>query len=100
VASKCKDKLRVMICTSLYRIEGDIHLTPSSRVTDLLNVNAKDFMPVTDAVFYHPYENTVFARTEYTAVNRESILMLFPLGAEPFKGRPGSSETSGGGPGI
>ena len=77
-----KDKVRVVICTSLYRIEGDMYVLPGSRLTDIMNVKAKDFIPVTNAVFYHPYESKVFAKMGFAVVNRDSILMIFPIEEE------------------
>lgn len=78
-----KDKVRVCVCTSLYRIVGDMYVLPGSRITDIMNVKAKDFIPVTNAVFYHPYEGRAFAQVAYTAVNRDSILMVFPTDEGP-----------------
>lgn len=75
-----KDKIRVTICTSLYRIEGEMYILPDSRLTDLMNVKAKDFLPITDVTFSHPYENRVFAKVDFAVINRDSVLAIFPVG--------------------
>lgn len=89
-----KERIRVTICTSLYRIEGEMYMLPGSRLTDLMNVKAKDFLPVTDVTFYHPYENKVFAKVDFAVVNRDSVLAIFPVGQQarggedPDEGEP------------
>jgi uncharacterized RmlC-like cupin family protein len=84
-----KDKIRVMVCTSLYRIEGEMYVLPGSRLTDIMNVKAKDFIPITNAVFRHPYDNKVFSKSSFTVINRDSILMIFPV---EDTGAPGPDE--------
>lgn len=74
-----KQKIKVTMCTSLYRIEGDLYILPDSRLTDLMNVKVKDFLPVTDVTFYHPYENRVFAKVDFAVVSRDSVLAIFPM---------------------
>ena len=74
-----KDRIRVTICTSLYRIEGEMYVLPDSRLTDMMNVKAKDFLPITDVTFYHPYENRVFAKVDFAVVNRDSVLAILPM---------------------
>jgi len=75
-----KDKLKVMVCTPLYRVEGVIHLLPGSRLTDIINIKAgKDFIPITDAKVYAATNDKVLYQTDFVSINRESIIMLFPL---------------------
>ncbi|MDI6892042.1 MAG: hypothetical protein QMD08_03480 [Actinomycetota bacterium] len=74
-----KTKMRVVICTSLYRVEGDMYLVPGSRLTDIVNVKTKDFFPITDAKILSPIEDEVLYTLDFVAVNREEIIMIFPL---------------------
>ncbi|MDP3014265.1 MAG: hypothetical protein Q8M92_08500 [Candidatus Subteraquimicrobiales bacterium] len=75
-----KEKVRVVICTSLYRIEGDMYILQGSRLTDMVNVKVKDFFPITDAKILSPTEDKVLYTVPYVAVNREDIIMIFPFG--------------------
>ncbi len=43
-----RERVRVVIYTLSCRIIGDLHIIPQSRLTDMLNVKAKDFFPLTD----------------------------------------------------
>ncbi len=74
-----KTKMRVVICTSLYRVEGDMYLVPGSRLTDIVNVKTKDFFPITDAKILSPTEDKVLYTLDFVAINREEIIMIFPL---------------------
>lgn len=74
-----KDRVRVVIMTDTLRIEGDMHVLVGSRLTDMLNSKAKDFLAITDAVVTPALKDEVFYRTGYIAVNRESVRCLFPL---------------------
>jgi len=78
-----KNKLKVMVCTSLYRVEGDMYLLPGSRLTDIVNVKTgKDFIPITNAKIYSSDKDKVLYEVEFVSINRESILMIFPLEGE------------------
>lgn len=74
-----KDKIRVMIVTSDFRIEGDIHILVGSRLTDALNSKAKDFFAITNTRIMRVCDDTVLYEPSYIAINRDSIACLFPL---------------------
>ncbi len=74
-----KEKIRVVVYTLSYRIEGDMHIIPGSRLTDILNVKAKDFIPFTDVKILAPQEDVVIHESSYAAVLRDSIIMIAPL---------------------
>lgn len=76
-----KDKVRVLIATDKYRIEGDMHILSGSRLTDALNSKAKDFLAITDAKVFDLDGDAPLYEPEYIAVNRESISAIFPLEA-------------------
>ena len=74
-----KDRIRVTIATTMYRIEGDMHVLSGSRLTDALNSKAKDFLAITDAKVYDLTGNQLLFEPSYLAVGRESITMVFPM---------------------
>jgi hypothetical protein len=74
-----KDRVRVMIVTDIYRIEGFLHILTGSRLTDALNSKSKDFLAVTDANIYSIGSDELVYSPEYIAVNRESIACIFPI---------------------
>ncbi len=46
---RSKDRVRVMVITGAFRIEGEMHVLVGSRITDALNSKTKDFLALTDA---------------------------------------------------
>jgi len=74
-----KQKIRVMMCTSLYRIEGDMYIIPGSRLTDTFNVKTHDFFPLTNVKIMHSLEDKVFYELSFATVHRDSILLVFPV---------------------
>lgn len=77
-----KDKIRVMIVTNGFRIEGDLHILGGSRITDALNSKAKDFFALTDAKVYPLGVDEAMWEPSYLAINRDSMACLFPLEEE------------------
>lgn len=73
-----KDKVRVIIITDHFRIEGDMHVLAGSRLTDALNSKAKDFMAVTSAALYSLSDGMLAYEPSYVAVNRDAIMAIFP----------------------
>ena len=74
-----KDRIRVMIITNGFRIEGVIHILVGSRLTDALNSKSKDFFAITDARILRIDDDTILYEPGYIAINREAISCLFPL---------------------
>jgi hypothetical protein len=74
-----KDRVRVMIVTNGFRIEGDFHVLAGSRLTDALNSKAKEYFAITDAKVYGIGEDQVLFTPPYVAVNRASIACIFPI---------------------
>jgi hypothetical protein len=62
-----------------WRIEGQVHVLAGSRLTDSLNSKAKDFIAVTDAVIYDATTGRKLFDPDYVAVNRDSIIAVFPV---------------------
>ena len=74
-----KDRVRVVIATSVYRIEGEMYVLSGSRLTDALNSKAKDFFAITDAKIYDLNTAELLYEPSYLAVNRDAITVIFPL---------------------
>lgn len=74
-----KDRLRVVVVTATYKVEGDIHLLAGSRLTDALNSKAKDFFALTGASVYRLSDDKLMYEPSYLAVNREAIDCIFPV---------------------
>ena len=74
-----KDRVRVVIISAEYRVEGDFHLLAGSRLTDSLNSKSKDFFAVTDAKVYLPGGDSPLYSPSYIAVNRSSIAAILPI---------------------
>jgi hypothetical protein len=74
-----KDRVRVVIITAEFRVEGDFHLLAGSRLTDSLNSKSKDFFAVTDAKVYQPGADAPMYSPSYIAVNRASIAAILPI---------------------
>ncbi len=74
-----KEQIRVMIATTVYRIEGQMHVIEGSRLTDALNSKSKDFFAVTDATVFALSGDQPLWNAGYVAVNRESIALIVPL---------------------
>jgi len=74
-----KEKIRVIIGTSAYRIEGDVHILAGGRLTDLVNVKAKDFWAITNAIIRSVTDDKVLYKIGYGVVARDDIIFLFPI---------------------
>lgn len=77
-----KEKIRVVMCTSLYKIEGDIYIAPGSRITDMFNVKTHDFFPLTNAKVKDNLDDKVIFSKDYLTVHRDAIVMVFPADDE------------------
>ena len=73
-----KDRVEVIIATSVYRIEGEMYVLAGSRLTDALNSKAKDFFAITDARVFDVNSGKLLYEPEYIAVSRASIVAIFP----------------------
>ncbi len=74
-----KNKLRVAVYTGEFWLEGDVHILPGSRLTDALNVKAKDFLAFTDVKILEHNSGKILYAVDYAAVNRAEIKIIFPI---------------------
>jgi hypothetical protein len=74
-----KTTFKVIIYTQANKIFGTIHTMPGDRLIDFMNSKAADtFVVVTDASVYSLPEENLIQSTEYFAINRQAIMMIFP----------------------
>ena len=71
-----KDRKQVIIYTNNHRIEGEIYLVADSRLTDELNVRAKEFFAVKNAKVYSLHGDTFMHSVDFLTVNKNSIEMV------------------------
>lgn len=73
-----KDKVRVVVLTERFRMEGEMHVLAGSRLTDALNSKAKDFIAITNVEVYSLSDGLLAYEPEYVAINREAVVAIFP----------------------
>ncbi|MCL5772938.1 MAG: hypothetical protein M1536_00965 [Firmicutes bacterium] len=71
-----KEKLPVIILTTTYRLEGEMHVVPGGRLLDEIN-KERDFIPITNATVYDA-TGEVVDTLDFIAVNKTLILMMAP----------------------
>jgi hypothetical protein len=74
-------KERVFIETERHRIEGTLTLARDgyrSRVSDFLNANDRDFIPLTDCVVELIHGDAPGTSHEFIAVSRRHIVIAIP----------------------
>jgi hypothetical protein len=76
-----KKPVTVLIQTSQYRIQGQIHVRQDSRLKDELN-DPEIFLAVTDAAVYDNNGNELYS-SNFITVNRAQIIFIIP--AEEIK---------------
>jgi tetratricopeptide (TPR) repeat protein len=74
-----KDQIEATVVTDRHKIEGRLHLYQNSRLSDLLNMdmNKRDFIPVTDAVIYDLGSGELVQELPFLALNRRFIVMVY-----------------------
>lgn len=68
------DREQVMVFTPIHRIEGDVHLSSTQRLSDRLN-QAKEFLPITSARVY-ALDGRLLYETDVVMVNKAHIVMM------------------------
>lgn len=73
-----KEKVQVTIFTEHHRIDGEVHVQPSGRLSDFFNLSDKPFIPLTNATVYKISDGTVVSKVEFLTINKNSISLAFP----------------------
>jgi len=74
-----KEKVKVVVYTDEWRVEGDLHILSTSRLTDALNAPGKDFLAMTDATVYDSRTGAEVTRTKFLDVNRTKIAVVYTV---------------------
>jgi hypothetical protein len=75
-----KERLMVVLVTQDYRVEGEVHLQPASRLTDFVNNKTEEhFIAVTNAEVISLSRQEAVSKVEYLALNKSDIIMVYPL---------------------
>jgi hypothetical protein len=68
------DREQVMIFAMHHRVEGDLHLPATTRLSDRMN-QAKDFLPITNAKIYS-LDGQLLYSTGVVMVHKTHVVML------------------------
>jgi len=72
-----KEKIPVILLTTSYRLEGEMHVVPGGRLLDEIN-KERDFLPVTNATVYDISGETPLDTLDFIAVNKSLVVMVAP----------------------
>ena len=72
-----KERIPVILLTSSYRVEGEMHVVPGGRMLDEIN-KERDFVPVTNATIYEISGETPLDSLDFIAINKNLIVMVAP----------------------
>jgi len=72
-------KVKVVVLTAEWRLEGDLHISEGGRATDALNAHEKEFLVITDARIYCTATGGLLAETKFVDVNRMAVLMVYQV---------------------
>ncbi len=72
-----KEKIPVILLTTTYRLEGEMHVVPGGRLLDEIN-KERDFIPITNATVYDISGEAPLDTLDFIAVNKTLIVMVAP----------------------
>jgi len=72
-----KEKIPVILLTTTYRLEGEMHVVPGGRLLDEIN-KERDFIPITNATVYDISGETPLDTLDFIAVNKSLVVMVAP----------------------
>lgn len=72
-----KEKIPVILLTTTYRLEGEMHVVPGGRLLDEIN-KERDFIPVTNATIYDLSGEAPLDTLDFIAVNKALVVMVAP----------------------
>lgn len=71
-----KERIHVILLTTTYRLEGEMHVVPGGRLLDEIN-KERDFIPITNATVYDNSGETLDT-LDFIAVNKSLVVMVAP----------------------
>jgi len=69
-----KEKVKVIVYTSIGNIRGSLHKLVGGRLLDLVNFSQKDFIALTNVEILDQKTGQVFEKTPFFAVHRDNII--------------------------
>lgn len=75
-----KEKVPVILLTTTYRLEGEMHVVPGGRLLDEIN-KERDFIPITNATVYDVSGEQPLDTLDFIAVNKSLVVMVAPASA-------------------
>jgi hypothetical protein len=79
-----RDRIEVIIYTQTHKIVGTMHTMPASRLVDFINAKTADlFVAVTHAKVYSLPDEKLLQTTDFLAINKKEIVMVFPKAPGP-----------------
>jgi hypothetical protein len=72
-----KERIPVILLTTSYRLEGEMHVVPGGRLLDEIN-KERDFVPLTNATVYDISGETPLDTLDFIAVNKNLVVMVAP----------------------
>lgn len=75
-----KEKVPVILLTTTYRLEGEMHVVPGGRLLDEIN-KERDFIPITNATVYDVTGEQPLDTLDFIAVNKSLVVMVAPSAA-------------------
>ncbi len=67
----------MVLLTTSYRLEGEMHVVPGGRLLDEIN-KERDFIPLTNATVYDISGETPLDTLDFIAVNKNLVVMVAP----------------------
>ncbi len=77
-----KERKLVIVLIGNYRLEGEMHVLPSARVSDELN-KTHQFLPLTNVSIYSLTDSSLIDTVPLVLVNKNLISMLVPIERGP-----------------
>lgn len=72
-----KEKIPVILLTTSYRLEGEMHVVPGGRLLDEIN-KERDFIPITNATVYDITGDAPLDTLDFIALNKSLVVMVAP----------------------
>ena len=74
-------KVKVIVLTTAYRLEGEVQVAEGANLMDELN-RSREFIPLHKATLFDPVGGRALDTLEFIAVNKPQVLMIAPVNAE------------------
>lgn len=71
------EKIKVIVLTTAYRLEGEIRVSEGASLMDELN-RMRDFIPVYNADLFEIMGGSPLDHLDFIAVNKPQVLMITP----------------------